>query len=52
MFCLPGQCFGVSDFFRIVLTIPERSMEEACDRMEEFCLRHAHETLAERMVLR
>ncbi len=52
VFCLPGQCFNVEDFFRIVLTIPQASMEEACDRIEDFCLRHAHETLAERMLLR
>ncbi len=52
VFCLPGQCFNIADFFRIVLTIPGQYMVEACDRIEEFCLRHALETLAERMVLR
>lgn len=52
VFCLPGKCFNIPDFFRIVLTIPGQYMVEACDRIEEFCLRHALETLAERMVLK
>jgi len=51
VFCLPGACFNIGDYVRIVLTIPEHFMEEACERIEEFCLKHAHETLAERMLL-
>lgn len=40
VFCLPGKCFNIQDFVRIVLTVPERLMEEACDRIEEFCRMH------------
>lgn len=31
------QCFDYPGYFRIVLTVPEEKMIEACCRMEEFC---------------
>lgn len=34
--CLPGKCFNCPDFFRIVLTVPEEILLEACQRMAEF----------------
>ncbi|GAB5590096.1 hypothetical protein Unana1_04996 [Umbelopsis nana] len=38
--CLPGQCFGYPNFFRIVITPPADRLEEAYTRMKEFCARH------------
>ncbi|KAF2355837.1 Tyrosine/nicotianamine aminotransferase [Trinorchestia longiramus] len=40
VFCLPGRCFDVPNYFRIVLTVPEETMREACKRMEAFCKTH------------
>lgn len=40
VFCLPGQCFDISNYFRIVLTVPEEMIREACYRMAEFCEKH------------
>lgn len=37
---LPGQCFGMRDFFRIVLCPPKEKLEEAYARLGEFCKRH------------
>ncbi|CAO3667082.1 unnamed protein product [Umbelopsis vinacea] len=38
--CLPGQCFGYPNFFRIVITPPADRLEEAYSRMKDFCARH------------
>ena len=40
VFCLPGKCFNIPNFFRIVLTVPGKLMTEACDRIAEFCENH------------
>lgn len=40
VFCLPGQCFDYPNFIRIVLTVPEEMIHEACFRIAEFCERH------------
>jgi hypothetical protein len=40
VFCLPGKCFGINDFFRVVLTVPRHMLETACDRIEQFCKDH------------
>lgn len=40
VFCLPGKCFEIANYFRIVLTVPEKMVREACYRMAEFCERH------------
>ncbi len=40
VFCLPGQCFEYPDYFRIVLTVPEEMIVEACKRIREFCEKH------------
>ncbi|XP_059621309.1 tyrosine aminotransferase-like [Phlebotomus argentipes] len=40
VFGLPGDCFGLPNFIRIVITIPEEKMREACTRIEKFCTTH------------
>ena len=40
VFCLPGKCFNIPNFFRIVLTVPKEMLVEACNRIEEFCSAH------------
>lgn len=40
VFCLPGMIFQIPGFVRLVLTIPEQDMREACMRIKEFCLYH------------
>ncbi|MEQ2243846.1 hypothetical protein ILYODFUR_011026 [Ilyodon furcidens] len=37
VFCLPASAFEYPNFFRIVVTVPEALMEEACVRIREFC---------------
>lgn len=37
VFCLPGECFECPNFIRIVLTVPEDLLREACLRITEFC---------------
>lgn len=37
VFCLPAQCFEYPNYFRIVLTVPEDKLSEACERIAEFC---------------
>ncbi|XP_023346899.1 tyrosine aminotransferase [Eurytemora carolleeae] len=40
VFCLPGKCFNYPNYFRIVLTVPQVLLSEACDRMLEYCSQH------------
>lgn len=40
VFCLPGRCFDYPNYFRIVLTVPEVQLREACARIGEFCANH------------
>ncbi|XP_012286890.1 tyrosine aminotransferase [Orussus abietinus] len=40
IFCLPGECFDYPSYMRLVITVPEDMLEEACKRIEEFCVRH------------
>lgn len=37
VFMLPGQCFGMRDFARVVFSAPKEMLAEAYDRIEEFC---------------
>jgi tyrosine aminotransferase len=37
VFVLPGQCFQIPNFFRIVITAPQPLIIEACDRISKFC---------------
>lgn len=38
VFVLPGQCFQIPNFFRIVITAPQPLILEACDRIQKFCI--------------
>lgn len=40
VFCLPGSCFEYPNYFRIVLTVPNEMIEEACSRISKFCEKH------------
>ncbi|KAG7208378.1 hypothetical protein KM043_014611 [Ampulex compressa] len=40
VFCLPGQCFDYPSYVRLVITVPKDMLEEACQRIQEFCERH------------
>lgn len=40
VFCLPGKCFQIRNYFRIVITVPADKIQEACHRIAEFCDRH------------
>ncbi|XP_028162625.1 tyrosine aminotransferase-like [Ostrinia nubilalis] len=40
VFCLPGECFCYPNYMRIVLTVPEDIMREACQRIVKFCQDH------------
>ncbi|CAG0917235.1 unnamed protein product [Notodromas monacha] len=42
VFCLPGKCFNVDNYVRVVLTVPLEQMREACVRIAEFCATHRH----------
>ncbi|KAJ3655527.1 hypothetical protein Zmor_014654 [Zophobas morio] len=44
VFCLPGSCFQTPDFIRIVLTVPENLLREACSRMIHFCNKYCTTT--------
>jgi len=37
VFVLPGQCFQIPNFFRVVTTSPIDKLEEACARIRRFC---------------
>jgi tyrosine aminotransferase len=37
---LPGQCFGIDNFFRVVLCPDTDSMKDVCSRIDEFCKKH------------
>lgn len=40
VFCLPGRCFNIENYMRIVLTVPQEMIVEACQRIKEFCEKH------------
>lgn len=44
VFCLPGQCFDYPSYMRLVITVPQNMIEEACQRIQEFCERHHYKT--------
>jgi tyrosine aminotransferase len=41
VFVLPGQCFGMVGFIRIVICMPKEILVEAFQRIALFCERHA-----------
>ncbi|CAG5097249.1 Similar to Tat: Tyrosine aminotransferase (Mus musculus) [Cotesia congregata] len=40
VFCLPGGCFDLPSYIRLVITVPVEMQEEACKRIHDFCYRH------------
>ncbi|KFM66419.1 Tyrosine aminotransferase, partial [Stegodyphus mimosarum] len=38
--CLPGMCFDYPNYVRLVLTVPEEDIREACNRIAEFCQKY------------
>ncbi|CAH0474639.1 unnamed protein product [Peronospora belbahrii] len=40
VFVLPGQCFGMANYFRIVFSAPHEVLADAFIRLAEFCYRH------------
>ncbi|CAL8262711.1 unnamed protein product [Merluccius merluccius] len=40
VFCLPTTVFDYPNYFRIVVTVPEEMMLEACARIRQFCQHH------------
>ncbi|KAG3023395.1 Tyrosine aminotransferase [Phytophthora cactorum] len=40
VFVLPGQCFGMTNYFRIVFSAPHEVLADAYIRVAEFCHRH------------
>merc|ERR1719510_1601713 len=40
VYCLPGKCFNYPGYMRLVLTLPANLLEEALDRINEFCSRN------------
>ena len=40
VFVLPAKCFEYPNFIRVVLTVPEKIVIEACERIAQFCKDH------------
>lgn len=40
VFCLPGSCFGSPKCIRVVITVPQSKIPEACERIADFCDSH------------
>ncbi|CAH0488701.1 unnamed protein product [Peronospora farinosa] len=40
VFVLPGQCFGMTNYFRIVFAAPHEVLADAYIRLAQFCRRH------------
>ncbi|KAI9906596.1 hypothetical protein PsorP6_003351 [Peronosclerospora sorghi] len=40
VFVLPGQCFGMTNYFRIVFYAPHDVLRDAYNHLAEFCRRH------------
>ncbi|KAI9918577.1 hypothetical protein PsorP6_011451 [Peronosclerospora sorghi] len=40
VFVLPGECFGMTNYFRIVLSTPHDVLPDAYNHLAEFCRRH------------
>ena len=41
LFVLPGKCFSMPNFVRLVMCCPPEMLHDACNRMKAFCARHA-----------
>jgi len=40
VFILPGKCFSVDNFVRLVICCPNEKVIDACERLNEFCHKH------------
>ena len=40
LFVLPGKCFNIDNFVRLVMCCPAEMLQDACDRLKAFCARH------------
>lgn len=38
---MPGMAFSYPNYFRIVLTVPQEMLLDACERISAFCEKHA-----------
>lgn len=45
LFILPGQCFNMANFVRLVICPPEETIREAFERFSIFCERHRKKPL-------
>jgi tyrosine aminotransferase len=43
---LPGTCFGMADSFRVVFCAPKSVLEQAAERIQQFCHRHRAQALS------
>lgn len=50
VFCLPGKCFDYPHYMRIVLTVPEEMIWEACTRIAEFCGKHHKKAINQNLI--
>lgn len=50
VFCLPGRCFDYPHYMRIVLTVPEEMIWEACTRIAEFCDKHHKKSMNGKLI--
>jgi tyrosine aminotransferase len=41
VFVLPGRCFNIENFVRVVICPPPDVLKQAADRIRAFCARHA-----------
>lgn len=40
LFCIPGASFSIDNHMRLVLAAPSNVLQDACDRLREFCAKH------------
>ena len=40
LFILPGKCFTMDNFVRLVMCCPPEMLLDACNRLKAFCARH------------
>lgn len=48
VFVLPGKCFGIENFIRIVFAAPKSKLRVAYERIKAFCMDHIKPEALER----
>lgn len=43
VFVLPGQCFGIKNFFRVVICAPADVLKDSAKRIRNFVRKHINE---------